>query len=130
MRILFVDDEEGPLLGVIAVLRSGGHECHLEPNMSAALQYIEEHSIDLVVTDIMMSPGDAYSAVPSDSTGLFFIRTLRARYPRLPIACLSVIRRREVIAEVHSHGALYLQKGSTSLRKVVRLLEAHVGASI
>lgn len=129
VRILFVDDEVEPLLGVIAVLNAGGHDCHVESDMQAALQYLAAHRIDLVVTDIMMPPGEGHPEIPSEKTGLFFIRELRARYGQLPIACLSVIGRQDIIDEVRSSGVLYLQKGSTSLRNVVRLLEAHAGSA-
>ena len=55
-RILVVDDDEELRRGVSQFLRRVGHEVDEAANGLAAMRIMEEHTVDLVLTDINM-PG-------------------------------------------------------------------------
>jgi len=80
-RVLVVDDEEFILETTREALRDVGYRVLTASGGEAALQTIEEadEGVDVVVTDLRMP----------DMDGFALIRTLRARYPNLPIVAAS-----------------------------------------
>jgi CheY-like chemotaxis protein len=80
-RVLVVDDEEFILETTREALRDVGYRVLTASGGEAALQAIAEadEGVDVVVTDLRMP----------DMDGFALIRTLRARYPNLPIVAAS-----------------------------------------
>ena len=64
-NILIVDDEEADRLGLAALLKGTGHELHFADNGRDALQLYLEHTIHLVITDLMMAGGDGLDLITS-----------------------------------------------------------------
>jgi two-component system cell cycle sensor histidine kinase/response regulator CckA len=80
-RILVADDEPGVLQVVARVLRQGGFLPMLATDGTDALAQLDgaDEPVDLVLTDIMMPGLD----------GLAVARTVRERYPELPVLLMS-----------------------------------------
>ena len=78
-RILVVDDD--PVVTRFAgwALRQAGFEILVAENGKRAMQTIEEHSVDMVITDIVMP----------EMEGLELITALRKSQPSLPIVAIS-----------------------------------------
>ena len=78
-RILFVDDDK-PFLDVqVEFLTSIGHAVFTASSGMNTLEMIENHQIDLLITDIIMP----------DQDGLQTIREAHKKYPELKIIAMS-----------------------------------------
>ncbi len=56
-RILVVDDEKQQRLICEKILTSLGYQVHTVPSGQKALEYIQGHTVDLVILDMIMAPG-------------------------------------------------------------------------
>lgn len=124
--ILFVDDEPFYFEALLAKLETRGFECICKTDMTSAVEFLRDHEASLVVTDVMMPPGDGSEPIDSSETGFHFINILRRDHPNLPVICLSVIGDQERIKRLKRRGVLFLRKGETSLDKAARLIESKV----
>ena len=124
--ILFVDDEPWLSQPLLLTLEARGYVCVSKSNMTDGLAYLAKHSVDLLVTNVMMPAGDDFPDVDSSSTGFYFMRKVREQLPRMPIICLSVIGDVEKIEELKRKNILYLRKGETPLDTAVKLIESKV----
>lgn len=77
--ILCVDDEKVPLLVRSRVLERAGHEVISANSATEALELLESHLVDLVLTDLLM-PG---------MTGEDLAREIKTRSPLLPVVLFS-----------------------------------------
>ena len=77
--ILIVDDERLGLKVLCTMLRAGGHGVTETANGQQALSYLERHSVDVVVTDVIMPKKD----------GLETISDIRRKYPNTRIIAIS-----------------------------------------
>ena len=57
-RVLVVDDDAAVATVVRRILESAGHSVHCLLDASLALRCVEERSVDLVITDLIMSDLD------------------------------------------------------------------------
>ena len=79
-RVLVVDDEEFILETAREALRDVGYRVLTAEGGDEALRRLDDHEdVEVVITDLRMPNMD----------GLDLIRTLRARYPNLPIIAAS-----------------------------------------
>ena len=80
-NILFVDDEPGILKGLQRMLRSFRHEWEMSfvGSGAAALEHLEQHACDVVVTDMRMP----------QMNGMELLSTVRERYPQVVRIVLS-----------------------------------------
>jgi PAS domain S-box-containing protein len=78
-RILIVEDEDAVRRIVRRSLETCGYDIVEAPNGTTALELVEQHELDLVVTDVMM-PG---------MLGTTLVERLRARFPELPVLFMS-----------------------------------------
>ncbi len=78
-RVLVVDDEEFILETARETLRDAGYRPFTASDGQSALERMDEHEVDVVVTDLRMP----------EMNGFELIRTLRAQYPQLPIVAAS-----------------------------------------
>ena len=124
--ILFVDDEPWLSQPLLLSLEARGYTCVSKSTMADGLAYLENNSVDLLVTDVMMPAGDGFPDVDSSSTGFYFMRKVRQDSPRMPIICLSVIGDVDKINELKRKNILYLRKGETPLDTARKLIESKV----
>jgi len=78
-RILVVDDEELVRDLTVLVLERAGYEVISAASARQALELVETHSIDLVVSDVVMP----------DLTGVELLAEMRERRPDLPVVLMT-----------------------------------------
>jgi CheY-like chemotaxis protein len=122
--ILFVDDEPWLSQALRLSLESRGYNCISKTNMTDGWAIIEQQSVDVIVTDIMMPAGDAFPGIDSSSAGFYFVRKIRQKLPRASIICLSVIADPDKIEDLKKQNILYLRKGETPLDTARKLIES------
>jgi DNA-binding response OmpR family regulator len=110
MQILVVDDEL-PIAEILAAAcAQGGHSVAIRTSSTEALDYMQSHQVDVLVTDIVMPPPD----------GFFLIREARKRNLRLVALAVTGHSVQDVLNEVIESGA------SDLISKPVRLAEFRV----
>jgi CheY-like chemotaxis protein len=77
--ILVVDDSHEVLTQVEQLLRSAGYTVYATPFGRVALEYLRQHPVDLVLTDIYMP----------DVDGFDLMRAIRSRHPGMPVIAMS-----------------------------------------
>ncbi len=101
MRILVVDDELGIRKIFEKILRRAGHTPQAVESAERALELLEEHEFDLVISDL---------ALPKVG-GAQLARTLRGRWPHLPVILLTGEPNPEGAAQAQQLGnCQYLRK--------------------
>ena len=94
-KILFIDDEPNYVQEYVEYLQEFGVDVKLETTAEGALAFIESHSdaVDAIVLDMMMPPGETYSAASTDDgliTGLRLYQDIREKCgPSLLITVLT-----------------------------------------
>jgi CheY-like chemotaxis protein len=78
-RVLVVDDEKLVRDLTVLVLERAGYEVVSADSARQALELVETHSIDLVVTDVVMP----------DLTGVELLAEIRERRPDLPVVLMT-----------------------------------------
>lgn len=78
-RILIVDDEESIRSLLQEIFSREGYETLLAPNGKKAMELFKAHTVDLVITDIVMP----------EKEGLETIREIRAEDPDIPVIAMS-----------------------------------------
>lgn len=71
VKVLVVDDEESVRDSLGFYLQANGHECFSAANGRAALEILEETSVDAIIADFVMPV----------FSGLEFLQEVRKRYP-------------------------------------------------
>lgn len=124
-KILLVDDEPNLSSEPLAfTLESRDFDCVIARDMSEAVTALEQNEISVLVTDIMMSPGNRFGRIDSAEAGFHLIDYVRKNWPRLPIVCLSVIGDQAKIKRLTDRGIRYLRKGETPLSTAVAVITA------
>ena len=131
--VLVVDDERVYIQSFLQLLRIEGFEVIAAQTAASALELLEQHHphVDAVVLDVMMPPGELFSAEESDNgriTGLLMGRVMKDKYPDLPIVGLSVGDAPEVRQWFARHGNGFLSKPVTPTRIVEVIREVTAGA--
>ena len=78
-RVLVVDDEELVRDLTVLVLERAGYDVVSAASARQALELLEAHSIDLVVSDVVMP----------DLTGVELLAEMRERWPDLPVVLMT-----------------------------------------
>ena len=78
-RLLIVDDDEMVLSGLAATLEAEGYRVDTAPSGRIALERMEAHPFDLVLTDLVME----------DTDGLALLRQVAERWPNVPVVVLT-----------------------------------------
>ncbi len=98
MRVLIVDDD-ADMAGLLAsVCQGDGHEVASRASSREAIEYLQQHLVDLVITDIAMAPPD----------GLELVRQARAIQSDLMALAITGYWGRYTLPEVLATGALDL----------------------
>lgn len=123
-KILFADDEPWGTEPLRLKLEGRGFICHVAKDMTSAVNLLKKDNYEVVVTDIMMPPGDDFPYIDSSRTGIEFASFIANKYPEINIICLSVIGETKIINALKKKGILYLRKGETSLETASKLIES------
>ena len=78
-RLLIVDDDEMVLSGLAATLEAEGYRVDTAPSGRIALERMEAHPFDLVLTDLVME----------DTDGLALLRQVAERWSNVPVVVLT-----------------------------------------
>jgi CheY-like chemotaxis protein len=108
-RVLYLEDEEGPLEVLPLLLREEGIEIIGTSSIEDALQWVSEQSFDAVLLDIMMPPAENMDDESLDYgrlTGIEVARRVKAKRPELPIVAFTVLTDREIRAQIRDAGAI------------------------
>ena len=122
--ILFVDDEPGFAEALRIKIEAMGFDTAIRRDATSGWRYLDEEIVSVLVTDIMMPPGELFAEFDSSEVGLRFVDKVRSEFPVLPIICLSVIGDQEKINKLKRKRVLYLRKGETPLIKAAELIES------
>jgi len=92
--ILMIDDEPHYVKTYIDELEFSGYQVKLEKDVDAGFKFLTENKdqIQLVILDIMMSPGRLLAEVDTQNglrTGVYLFDRIRALAPDLPILILT-----------------------------------------
>ncbi len=100
-RVLIVDDEENARIGLKTLLSRDGFHVATAANGYEALEYLNRHAVDLVITDINMP----------EMNGLVFLRELNRHYPAVNVIMVTAYGGVESYLEAMNLGAFeYLNK--------------------
>jgi CheY-like chemotaxis protein len=121
--LLFVDDEPWLQEPLRCALEAKGYKCLWVTDMSSALELLSKAEVSVVVTDIMMPPGNDFPEIDSHETGFHLINRVRAKWPDIPIVCLSVIGDESKLRPLRNSKVNYLRKGEVPLVSVVETIE-------
>ncbi len=94
-RILIVDDERNTREGIAKYLKMKGFVCTLADNGQSALEALEHHSADLVLTDLRMPK----------LGGMDLIKRIKSDYPSVKIVVLTAYGSVESAVEAVKRGA-------------------------
>jgi CheY-like chemotaxis protein len=111
-RILVVDDEAPLLMTLVANLELEGFDVMEAKNAAQALEILERHRFDVVLSDIRM-PG---------MNGVDLCRTIHSRYPDLPVILMTAFTAEGLIREAVNEGALMVIPKPFAIEHLVRLL--------
>ena len=112
-KILIVDDEENTRIGLVKLLFHDGYQVEAVANGVEALEFLGEHVVDLIISDINM-PG---------MNGLVFLQELTQLYPQIKVIMITAYGGVGTYLESMNLGALeYLNKPFKfeKLRAVIR----------
>lgn len=99
-RILIVDDENGPRQALRMLLKED-HETFLATSVAAAMEFLENDSVDIIVTDIRMP----------QQTGVDLLRQVKTLYPQIDVIILTGYGELNTAMEAIEYGAFaYLEK--------------------
>jgi len=125
--ILLIDDEQGLIEALEIALHSEGYRVLKAHTGEEALAVVAREHIDLATVDIMLPPGPSLeSKTTSQRTGIYLIRELLRRYPKLDLFCLSVVSDAATVKEVQELGVRFLRKGETPLITVLDMIRSRV----
>jgi DNA-binding NtrC family response regulator len=100
-RVLIVDDNVRARQSMVEVLAAAGHEVASSASAIEALKIVEQHTFDVIITDLQMPGMD----------GLTFIRTLAERKVETQIVMVTAFASVTSAVEAMRHGAFdYIEK--------------------
>jgi len=98
LKVLIVDDDMDMAELLSSVCEADGHEATARCSSKDAIEHLENHPVDLLITDIAMAPPD----------GLELVRTARSMQPGLMAIAVTGYWGRYTLPEVLATGALDL----------------------
>jgi two-component system, NtrC family, response regulator HydG len=110
--VLVVDDEVGMVTLLRNYLTREGYEVHTAPSGETALQFLEEHDCDVVLTDLRMGGMD----------GLALVRAIHATRPETPVILMTAFGGIETAIEAVKAGAYHFVAKPVKLPEVGALV--------
>jgi DNA-binding NtrC family response regulator len=112
LRVLVVDDNQTAAMAAAMLLRREGHAVDACTDGAEAIRRIEEHTYDLLLTDLRMEPVD----------GLAVLRAARSRSPPIEVIVMTAYSSVEAAVEAMRRGAVdFLTKPVTAELLVSRV---------
>jgi DNA-binding NarL/FixJ family response regulator len=125
--ILLGDDEQHALLPLKLKLHAKGYRVLEASTVEVVLELLKATTVDLVIIDIMMDPGESLrQELDAHTAGAQALPLIKQISPRTKIICLSVISDHSIMKMVRKSGALFVSKGETSLRKMSEIIESKI----
>jgi len=104
-KILFIEDEQWLMEGIVDGLKAFGYEVVVAENGSEGLDMLESRDVDLILLDVMMPSGERIKdATFGRETGVEFCRVARELKPGIPIVCLTVVTDHRIRNELEKLG--------------------------
>ena len=111
-KVLVVDDEVGMLTLLRNYLTREGYEVHTAPSGETALQFLEEHDFDVVLTDLRMGGMD----------GLALVRAIHATRPETQVVLMTAFGGVDIAVEAIKSGAYHFVAKPVKLPEVGALV--------
>jgi DNA-binding NtrC family response regulator len=111
-KVLVVDDEVGMLTLLRNYLTREGYEVHTAPSGETALQFLEEHDFDVVLTDLRMGGMD----------GLALVRAIHATRPETQVVLMTAFGGIDIAVEAIKAGAYHFVAKPVKLPEVSALV--------
>jgi DNA-binding NtrC family response regulator len=111
-KVLVVDDEVGMLTLLRNYLTREGYEVHTAPSGETALQFLEEHDFDVVLTDLRMGGMD----------GLALVREIHATRPETQVVLMTAFGGIDIAVEAIKAGAYHFVAKPVKLPEVSALV--------
>jgi len=111
-KVLVVDDEVGMLALLRNYLTREGYEIHTAPSGETALQFLEEHDFDVVLTDLRMGGMD----------GLALVREIHATRPDTQVVLMTAFGGIDIAVEAIKAGAYHFVAKPVKLPEVGALV--------
>ena len=104
-RIVFIDDDHGPMDLYVKALRAAGHHVTHLDTVAAALDHAQEATSppDLYVLDIMMPVEDALDLKEAGyglTSGIVIYRRIRERFPMVPVTILTSVSSTRILNDL------------------------------
>jgi DNA-binding NtrC family response regulator len=110
--VFVVDDEVGMVTLLRNYLTREGYESHTAPSGETALQFLEEHDCDVVLTDLRMGGMD----------GLALVRAIHATRPETPVILMTAFGGIDTAIEAVKAGAYHFVAKPVKLPEVGALV--------
>ncbi len=117
-KVLVVDDQPAQREMIKEVLQRLGYEPHTTPDGEAALAFLQQQRVDLVVLDLLMSP---------ELDGVETCRRMRAIQPDLPVVVVSGDPESERYEKIRCLGVQQLLHKPCTVEKLARAVKAGLG---
>ena len=111
-KVLVVDDEVGMLTLLRNYLTREGYEVHTAPSGETALQFLEEHDFDVVLTDLPMGGMD----------GLALVRAIHTTRPETQVVLMTAFGGIDIAVEAIKAGAYHFMAKPVKLPEVGALV--------
>jgi DNA-binding NtrC family response regulator len=111
-KVLVVDDEVGMLTLLRNYLTREGYEVHTAPSGETALQFLEEHDFDVILTDLRMGGMD----------GLALVREIHATRPETQVVLMTAFGGIDIAVEAIKAGAYHFVAKPVKLPEVSALV--------
>jgi DNA-binding NtrC family response regulator len=112
-KVLVVDDEVGMLTLLRNYLTREGYEVHTAPSGETAVQFLEEHDFDVVLTDLRMGGMD----------GLALVRAIHATRPETQVVLMTAFGGIDIAVEAIKAGAYHFVAKPVKLPEVGALVQ-------
>ena len=93
-RIMLIDDNIDFLSSLAQRLEASDNIVHTFATLTAAAGFLEDHTVDLVITDLKMPDGD----------GIALFSELHRRYPDLPVIMVSAFATDDILERMKESG--------------------------
>jgi len=124
--VLIIDDEKGFTEGLQDALDYEGIRVLTATSAEEALRVLKKELVDLATVDIMMPPGRSLELKVKHSishrTGVILCRTIKKRFPRTYVICISVVTDRDTVKEIENLNIRFFRKGEVPLRTILNII--------